>query len=285
MLDDAPGRSPGVTWYGEPPPPLPAATLLQTLRGIARAVTLVVVTLLLTPFNLLFRWIEQRRALGVAPRIVGFWGRLNLWLCGLNLRQTGAQMKGGGAIVANHLGWIDIFTLLAATRVSFVAKAEVKHWPVVGPLSRQIDPVYIERRRAASKQQELVIAERLARGDRICIFAEATSTDGRRVLPFKTSLFGVFTSDALRPHLRVQPVSLVYRAPKGLPDSFYGWWGDMALGPHLWAVFTRSGGGEVEVIFHEPVAAADFPDRKALARHCEEMVRSGLEAGLRAGAP
>ncbi len=247
---------------------------------VLRVATLVFMTYFLMIFVLIFKQIERYWKIGVEHQIVCFWGRLNLWLCGVRIRRVGTPMKQGGAIVANHVGWIDIFTLLAADRLFFVSKAEVRDWPVVGILSRQINPVYIERRRTAAKDQEAELKRRLARGDKLCFFPEGTSTDGLRVLPFRSSLFSVFHTEELRETLWVQPVTLIYKPRQGLPRGFYGWWGDMGLGSHLKAVFALSYRGEVEVIFHTPLSAAEFGDRKTLAAEAETRVRRGLDTAL-----
>lgn len=269
-----------VTWNGAAPPPLPRPTLAQRAGMMARGAALLFMTYFLMIFVLLFQFIERFWKIGVAHRIIRLWGKLNLRLCGVRLRRVGEPMPHGGAIVANHIGWIDIFTMLSADRLFFVSKAEVARWPVVGILSRQIDPVYIERRRTASRAQEDMLKARLARGDRLCFFPEGTSTDGQRVLQFKSTLFSVFLTEDLRETLWVQPVSLAYRPADHLPRSFYGWWGDMGLGAHLAAVFSLSRGGEVHAVFHPPLRARDFADRKALAAACEAAVRAGLEERL-----
>ncbi|NNU80476.1 1-acyl-sn-glycerol-3-phosphate acyltransferase [Halovulum dunhuangense] len=271
-----------VTWNGAAPERVRAPCVTERLRMVLRALALVLVTYLGIPFVVLFNLVERAAPLGVAHRIACLWGRICLWLCGVRVLARGTPMRGGGAVVANHAGWIDIFTLLTADRVYFVSKAEVAGWPLVGWLSRQIGTVYIDRRRTSSKAQAAMLHDRLARGDRLCFFPEGTSTDGRRVLPFKSTLFAPFTAEGLRDELWVQPVSIVYHPAPDLPRSFYGWWGEMPLGPHLKAVFALSRGGVAEVIHHPPLRAADFADRKALAAACEEAVRAGVTAALEA---
>ena len=97
------------------------------------------------------------------------------------------------------------------------------------------------------------------------LFPEGTSSDGQRVLPFKSALFGVFFAASISRAPVVQPVTIAYRARQGLPADFYGWWGEMDFGAHLASVLALSRGGEVEVRFHPALRAADFADRKALA--------------------
>jgi 1-acyl-sn-glycerol-3-phosphate acyltransferase len=118
-----------------------------------------------------------------------------------------------------------------------------------------------------------VLRDRIERGQLLCIFAEGTSTDGLRVLPFKSALLSFLFEEELR-ETRVQAVTVNWIAPPGQPAEFFGWWGSMSFEGHIWDVVRRSRGGQVEIVFHEPARAADLGDRKALARTLEEQVRS-----------
>lgn len=178
-----------------------------------------------------------------------------------------------GAVVANHSSWLDIFALNARKRVYFVSKAEVAKWPGIGWLARATGTVFIERNRKKAREQTLLFQERLSAGHKLVFFPEGTSTDGIRVLPFKTTLFAAFFTDELREFMYVQPVSVIYHAPVGQPNRFYGWWGDMDFGPHLLKTLGARRQGWVELIYHIPAKVSDFENRKALAAHCEEAVR------------
>ena len=74
---------------------------------------------------------------------------------------------------------------------------------------------------------------RLLAGHKLLFFPEGTSTDGLRVLPFKSTLFAAFFEPELHHTMWIQPVSVVYYAPVGEEARFYGWWGDMEFAPHL----------------------------------------------------
>ncbi|WP_299134307.1 1-acyl-sn-glycerol-3-phosphate acyltransferase [uncultured Amaricoccus sp.] len=212
----------------------------------------------------------------LAPRIIQAWATVVLFLLGLRFQPVGAPMEHPGALVANHASWLDIVTLQRSTRGFFVSKAEVAGWPVIGFIGRAIGTVFIERRATEARRQNAVIRDRLLGGDRLCLFPEGTSTDGRRVLPFKSSLFEAFFEPELRNLVWVQPVSIAYRPRAGLPKAFYGWWGDMDFGAHLVTVMARSRGGVVEATFHPPLRVADFADRKALAAAAGSAVADGF---------
>nr|WP_194308539.1 lysophospholipid acyltransferase family protein [Gemmobacter straminiformis] len=194
----------------------------------------------------------------------------------MRLIVRGRPMAERGAMVANHASWLDIFALNAAARVYFVAKSEVSGWAGIGWLARATGTVFIARRGAEAKRQQRLFEERLRAGHRLLFFPEGTSTDGLRVLPFKSTLFAAFFTHGLDEVMHIQPVTLVYRAPERQDARFYGWWADMTFGGHFLRVLAEARQGAVEVVFHEPVAVEDCADRKALAARCEAAVRAAM---------
>jgi 1-acyl-sn-glycerol-3-phosphate acyltransferase len=262
-------------------PPLrigPVGVVLVLVRGVALAavnfgclVILLVVRQIERPLCGLDR--------PVTPYITQFVCRSSLAIMGIRYRIAGTPMRERGAIVSNHASWLDIFSLNACQRIYFVAKTEVARWPGIGWLARATGTVFIAREPRQAHAQQVLFEARLRAGHRLLFFPEGTSTDGRRVVPFKSTLFSAFYGDGLADILHVQPVTVNYRAPAGADDRFYGWWGDMDFGRHLLRVLARPGQGSVEVVFHRPVRVADFPTRKALAQACETAVRGGLDVG------
>lgn len=238
-------------------------------------------TIVLISLYLLFHAIEiVLPRLNVTSVIATLWGRLGLFISGVKLEVVGKHMKHGGALVANHSSWLDIFTFHSAARISFVSKSEVNSWPVIGFLARVTGTLFIERRPSLAKKHQLALLERLDRGDQLCFFPEGTSTDGRRIFEFKSTLFSVFHTPELIDHVWVQPATATYFAPNGQAADFYGWWGAMEFAPHIFAVLAYSRGGRVRVTLHDPVKASDFSTRKELARHCEAQVRAGFAKDL-----
>ena len=214
------------------------------------------------------------------PWITQFVCRSAFVILGLPLVVRGQVMRQRGAVVANHASWLDIFALNAAQRGYFVAKSEVERWAAIGWLARATGTVFIARKGAEAKKQQRVFEERLRAGHHLMFFPEGTSTDAVRVLPFKSTLFAAVGAHGLEEVMWIQPVTLAYRAPVGADPRFYGWWGDMEFAGHLLMVLAQGRQGQVEVVFHEPVPVEAFPDRKALAAHCEAVVRRGLEGRL-----
>ena len=208
------------------------------------------------------------------PRITQFVCRTNCTILGLRRVVRGRPMAQKGAVVANHSSWLDIFTLNACDRVYFVAKAEVSGWPGIGWLARATGTVFIRRKGVDAKVQQDIFETRLRQGHRLLFFPEGTSTDAIRVLPFKSSLFQAFFTHGLDRVLFIQPVTVVYHAPEGQDARFYGWWGDMDFAGHLWKMLAAPRHGHVEIVFHPEVPVDGFEDRKALAQHCERVIRT-----------
>ena len=271
------------TWKDELPPELPRASLAGRLAGVLRLIVMVVLTLIAVGLFLIGRALRAVLGRWVVFHffIARMWSRICLGLLGLRLRVHGVPVS-AGALVANHSSWIDILALRAVRLIYFVSKAEVANWPGIGFITRITGTVFIERKRSQAKAQEAILRERIAAEQLLCFFPEGTSTDGLRVLPFKSSLFSAFFPDGKGTDLAIQPVTVRYRPrdASGLPANVYGWWGSMGFEAHIWDVMTHSFGGTVEVIFHPATSAARFADRKLLAEHCQRQVAQGMQSGL-----
>ena len=271
------------TWHSGDLPPAAPITGAGWLRVGLRAVPLVILVFggllvhmaLRLPENLL---LGAKRP--VTRHIAPFVSRNALRLMGVGYRVTGQPITQRGVLVANHSSWIDIFALNASQPLIFVSKAEVSKWPGIGWLARATGTVFIERDRRQAQAQTRVIRGRITAGDNLLFFPEGTSTDGRRILPFKSTLFEAFTD---MQGLQIQPVTVVYQAPDGVDPRFYGWWGDMDFGAHLIQMLATSRHGQITVICHPPLTVADGDSRKSLALRCEQAVRCASE-GLHPGA-
>jgi 1-acyl-sn-glycerol-3-phosphate acyltransferase len=198
--------------------------------------------------------------------------RISLRLIGLPLAITGKPMTAQGGLVANHSSWLDIFVLSAADRFYFVSKSEVASWALIGWLARATGTVFIQRDRKDTRRQQAIFNERLSLGHRLLFFPEGTSTDGKRVLPFKSTLFEPFLTKGHRADLMIQPITVIYDPPGGEDTRFYGWWGDMSFAPHLLKVLAARRHGSVRVILHPPISVDSVDGRKELTAQCERLV-------------
>lgn len=273
-----PGRAEATWRDAVPPPSAPPSGLRDWLRVLRRGGGAVLVllagVLLILPMRGVERLFHGRRRPWTG-RHVQMVCRLTLACMGIRRSCRGRPMLGPGAVVANHSSWLDILVLNAAMPVFFVSKSEVAGWPGINILTRVTDTHFVVRDPRLASAQAREFAARVDAGHRLLFFPEGTSTDGRRLLPFKPTLFQGFLDPALPEGLAIQPVSALYEAPEGADPRFYGWWGDMDLGPHLLAVLAARRQGRVMVVLHEPIPVAG-KTRKTLAIACEDAVRQSL---------
>jgi 1-acyl-sn-glycerol-3-phosphate acyltransferase len=257
---------------------------MGTLRASAVLTGFFALTLPLMPVqSVLLRVAPQ-----AARRFPHWYHRQVCRVLGIRLVVDGAVKADAPVLlVSNHTSWLDIISLSALAPVSFVAKKEVGRWPFVSSLARLQRTVFVDRtRRQAAGEATDEIMARLSQGDTIVLFAEGTSSDGNRVLPFKTSLFGAVKGpQAMGSNTIVQTAAVVYTHRRGLPLSRadrprVGWYGDMEMQSHAWDVL-KSGPLTVTIKVSEPVPLDAYSDRKDLAIQSERAVRQAVHGILR----
>lgn len=249
----------------------------------------VLVTLGLLVFHAPARWLK----LPVRKSIEQRWHRAICWLLGIKIEQRGElfQEKGRGVLIAaNHVSWLDIVVFGALAPVSFVAKDEVKGWPVFGTFARWQESVFVDRvARRTVHEQALAINKRLAQGDNIVLFPEGTTSDGNYIYPFKSSLFGSLGVGDEALHSVIQPASIAYVSHHGLPMGRFdrplaAWPGDVPLMAHLLRVVRDSHLGVV-VSFGEPVPTDAGLNRKQICQAAQQSVAEMTSLALSGKAP
>ena len=261
---------------------------MSAFRGGAILASFFALTVPLMPVQALLLRVDPKRA----RTFPNWYHRRVCRLLGIRILLDGEVVRDRPVLlVANHTTWLDIPVLSAVAPVSFVAKKEVGTWPFVSALARLQRSVFVDRtRRTAVGQAAGEILARLGQGDTIVLFAEGTSSDGNRVLPFMTSLFagakpssgeGAAVLDAV-----VQTLSVVYTRLHGIPlgradRPAVAWYGDMEMRSHAWALL-KAGPLDVQIRVGTPVPLTSFAGRKELARHSEAQVREHVVRILRA---
>ncbi len=243
-------------------------------------------------------WVIVVQSIGIplrlpmAKRVPQRFYQLATRICGLKVAIRGEMTKSHPTLfVVNHCSYLDIFVIGGLIRGAFVAKTEVRGWPVIGYMSTLAYTVYVDRRARFAKDQRDDMMGRLKNGDNLILFPEGTSSDGHRTLPFKSALFSTAELRIDGKPITVQPVSIAYTHLDGMPlgrnlRAFYAWYGEMDLLSHIWKVLGL-GQATATVEFHAPVTMDQFGSRKTLAAHCEEEVANGLSTSLtgRTGTP
>lgn len=238
-------------------------------------------------------WLALRLLGRRAQRAPILFHRVFLRLLSVRVTQSGTPPASGEAalVLANHVSWLDIVAIGSLRPLSFVAKSEIAGWPVISTLAALQRTLYIDRqRRGATATVSAAMGHRLAGGELVVLFAEGTTGDGTRLLPFRSSLVGAaraaLQAEAGRGRIRLQPLAIAYPRRNGLPATRIeraeiAWFGDTELAPHL-AAFLQGGPVDVHVVWGAPIAFEATTDRKAATAAAEAEVRRALQ-NLRTG--
>ena len=205
----------------------------------------------------------------------------NLWLqraarrtgriIGLQVQSVG-PIPSGGLLISNHLSYVDIIVLVSLAPAMFVAKSDIKGWPVIGWLTRLAGTIFIDReRRLHVGQINDEIETALSQGALVIIFPEGTSSDGRTVLPFKSSLL----EPATRPGRPLSVGLIRYEIDDGDVAGEICYWGEATFFSHLLNLFGKR--AVRAFVRFAPVQSA-APDRKELARQLHAEVLKLKEA-------
>ncbi|MGO8953271.1 MAG: lysophospholipid acyltransferase family protein [Rhodomicrobium sp.] len=253
---------------------------LRNLRALVLLAAFFAVTLPL----MLVQYVLIKLRLNQAKTLPHFYHKLVCRVLGIRVHVKGRLATDKPVLlVSNHISWLDMPALSTIGPVCFVSKAETASWPFIGLLVKLQRSVFVDRtRRTLLKDTAGEIAERLAKGDNIVLFAEGTSSDGNRVLPFRSSLFSAaaFTPKAANdngPDVVVQTVAIAYTHLHGLPilrheRPLIAFYGEMEMVSHAWN-FLKSGPLDITISISDPVPLASLPGRKELAAFSEARVR------------
>ncbi len=208
-------------------------------------------------------------------RILKAWSRQLLSILNIGIQIEGQQPargESGCLIVANHVSWLDIFVLNAIHPALFIAKSEVRNWPVIGWISRRSGTIFIERamRQDASKIKQRV-SLLLKQGACIGLFPEGTTTDGTQVGHFHSALI----QPAIDAGVRLCPIALRYQNEDGYLSSAAAFTGDTTLAQSIWQIL-RCPQLNALVVF-TPALLAVNENRRVLARTAQTAIAQGLQ--------
>jgi len=208
--------------------------------------------------------------------------RLVLWLININVVKEGYESKNrkGILFVSNHLSYIDIPILGSLLPLKFVARADIKEWPILGKLAQIGDTIFVERLKKTVSLEKDVIEKTINNGEKVILFPEGTTSDGNRVLDFKSSLMSsVENKDYI-----VQPVVISYHGINGVPltrwlKPIIAWYGDMEFKTHLINLIGLSS-ISAKVKFLSPINSKDFNDRKSMTNFLQNVINNSYSKNI-----
>ena len=256
---------------------------MSFLKSYVIIFLIIVITTLLLPVQALLHMLQNPLS-KIIPMI---YHKIILKLLSIKIVVKGSLGEDGSLIVSNHASWIDIFIISSVIKTSFVSKSEVSRWPLVSWLAKLQRTIFIDR----NNHKELTktankIQDRISNKQNVVLFPEGTSSDGNKVLPFKSSIFMLCELSEVS-KFKIQPISIAYTKYNGLSMTriermLIAWYGDMDLLSHLYNII-RSGSFEVEVTFHNRIDISEKKSRKDIAGECEAIVRDGFLQSLNRG--
>ena len=218
---------------------------------------------------LVFSWVSGERR----QRHVRAYSRKLLRICGVSVEQQGEALA-HALVVSNHVSWLDIFVINSLHPSLFVAKSEIRDWPVLGWVVAQAGTVFIARgnRRELRHTFKGIVAN-LERGERVAFFPEGTTAEQGSLLPFHANLFEA----AIDAKVMVQPIALEYLDQHGALHPSVSYIGDMHFTDSVVAIL--SGSAVHARLACLPALDARGAHRRELAAATQEQVAQALARG------
>ena len=214
---------------------------------------------------------DGRRPVGHAA--IRWWARGLLRVFGMRVQGIGTPLAGGTLFVANHISWVDIVALHSQHMMGFIAKSEIRAWPVVGWVTSHAETIYLQRGNANSLGDVMAeMSARLRSGRAVAAFPEGGTRDGRELGAFHARIF----TAAVDADASVQPVALCYGdGCEAQPIVAF------ARGESFMGNVARLLGEParpVRVCFLEPILHAEQAGRRGIAQAARERVEAAMAA-------
>jgi len=206
-------------------------------------------------------------------RHVQRWSRTLLRICRVELRSTQSAFASHALIVANHISWLDIFVVNALQPSRFVAKSEIRDWPLSGWLCEQAGTIFIARGRLRDVRRIYQgLVERLQAGEPVAFFPEGGTSEQGSLRPFHANLFEA----AIEAQVPVQPCALQYLQPDGHLHMAVNYVDPITFLQSLWMIVTAESTIVAELAILKPIPVAPHAHRRELA----DAARSAIAAAL-----
>lgn len=237
------------------------------IRGIILALYLIYGLVLAIGYPCLSKTKQQR--------ILKTWSRQLLAIFSIGIQIEGqqpARPECGGLIVANHVSWLDIFVLNAIHPSRFIAKSEVRGWPVIGWLAQRTGTIFIERGlRQNTSLINMRIGYLLGQGESVGLFPEGTTTDGDQVGHFHSALF----QSVINARAKICPVALRYQDNNGGLGVAAAFTGDTTLVQSIWQLLRCSHINALVV--YTPTLKPTVENRRELSRAAQDAIAQALQ--------
>jgi 1-acyl-sn-glycerol-3-phosphate acyltransferase len=203
------------------------------------------------------------------------WAKKMLRILNITLAVHGARPEANTPklfVIANHVSWLDIFVINATTPSRFVAKSEIRDWPIAGVLCEAAGTIFVQRsKRSDTARINAEIHEALEQGDTVAIFPEGTTTAGDRLLKFHTSLF----EPAVANQALLAPAAIRYRNTNGEPSEAALFIGETTFVQSISAIIAKK--KMIADITFAPIIATDSLSRRDAALLAENAIAAILD--------
>lgn len=212
-------------------------------------------------------------------RLIRWWCKNLLAAFNLQVRKYGyvpaqnAQLT-STMFVANHISWSDIHAINSVITLRFIAKADIRNWPIFGYLVSRVNTLFIDRSKKRDAKRTIDTAiQSLQSGDNLCLFPEGTTSDGTNLLPFKSSLIQA----AIAAKASIYPIAIRYPHPNGGVNTDAAYAGETTLVESMRKILSQKQ-PVIELHFLKPISADEVikQDRRELTLHLETLIRQHL---------
>lgn len=215
----------------------------------------------------------------IKQQLIRWWCARNLTILNIQLHSTGqipnstTYKTQGCMFIANHISWVDILALMSVVTVRFIAKSEIRSWPVFGYLAARANVIFIDRsKRQEAKRMQSISVDCLNKGELLCFFPEGTTTDGTHMLPFKGSI----VQAAIEAKAILQPVGIFYPNEDQTANIEMAFAGDTTLVASMHTILKQPS-ATVQLHYFAPINLAETAlDRRALTLQAQTAIKTKL---------
>jgi len=251
------------------------------MRRIVRLLSFLIISIVSLAVGLLARpfliFASEQSRNRFSARGTHVWARLVMRLLNMKIVTRGLKpehLDNHYLFVSNHQSYLDIAIIASIFPILFVAKREVRDWPILGWLGRLAGTIFINREDVRSGVSSAFRASRMLRtGTSVQVFPESTTSDGTSVLPFKP----LFFASAIRAQAPILPVTIDFQAingseVNGSSRDLLCWYGEMDFLPHFWTLLNLDS-VDVSLMIHGPIEPSGHRRATPLAQIAEEKIR------------